>query len=38
MVAALPSGYPAQAVGRGKKNRKALGEIVHRERFGQPFE
>ena len=23
---------------RGKKNRKPLGEVVYRERFGQPFE
>jgi nitroreductase len=38
VVAVLPFGYPAQAAGQGKKTRKPLGEIAHRERFGQPFE
>ena len=38
VIAAIPFGYPAQPTGAGKKNRKALGEIAHRERFGQPFE
>jgi hypothetical protein len=28
---------PAQAPGRGKKQRKTVGEVVSRERFGQPF-
>jgi nitroreductase len=37
VVAILPFGYPVEAVGRGKKQRKPLGEIAHRERFGQPF-
>ncbi len=31
-------GYPAQPGGRGRKNRKPLSEIAHRERFGQPIE
>ena len=31
-------GYPPQAIGEGKKNREALSEVTHRERFGQPFE
>ena len=35
--AILPFGYPAQAVGQGKKQRKALATVAHRERFGQPF-
>lgn len=34
----IPLGYPAQAHGQGKKKRKPLTEVVHRERFGQPFE
>jgi nitroreductase len=36
-LAILPFGYPASAVGKGKKNRKPLGEVASRERFGQPF-
>lgn len=38
VLAILPFGYPADAVGRGKKKRKPLAEVAHRERFGQPFE
>ncbi len=37
VLAILPFGYPARAVGRGRKARKPLGTIAHRERFGQPF-
>jgi nitroreductase len=37
LLAILPFGYPVDAVGRGKKQRKPLGEVAHRERFGQPF-
>lgn len=37
VLAVVPFGYPAQAAGAGKKNRKPLGEVVHREHFGQPF-
>jgi len=37
VLAILPIGYPAQAIGKGKKKRKPLSEIAHRERFGQPF-
>ncbi len=37
VLAILPFGYPAQKLGRGKKKRKPLSEISHRERFGQPF-
>jgi nitroreductase len=37
-LAILPFGYPAGAVGKGRKDRKALSAIAHRERFGQPFE
>jgi nitroreductase len=38
VVAVLPFGYPAQPAGGGKKKRKPLREIAHRERFGTPFE
>ena len=37
LLAILPLGYPAGAVGKGKKDRRALSAIAHRERFGQPF-
>jgi nitroreductase len=37
LLAILPFGYPAQQLGQGKKERKPLGEVAHRERFGQPF-
>ena len=37
VLAVLPFGYPAQAAGAGKKQRKPLGEIASRDRFGQPF-
>jgi nitroreductase len=38
IFALVPFGYPVKAIGRGKKKRKPLTEIAHRERFGQPFE
>jgi len=37
-LAILPFGYPADKIGRGKKNRKPLRAIAHRERYGVPFE
>ncbi len=37
VLAVLPFGYPAQAVGKGRKQRKPLGQVAHRERYGQPF-
>ncbi len=37
LLAILPLGYPAAEVGRGKKERKPLTEVVSRERYGQPF-
>ena len=37
VVGIVPFGYPARPVGKGSKRRKALGEIAHRERFGEPF-
>ena len=38
VVAVLPFGYPAVPVGSGRKNRKPLREIAHKERFGVPFD
>src|SRR3989475_13308372 len=38
VLAILPFGYPAQALGRGRKRRKPLSTVAHRERFGHPFE
>ncbi len=38
VVAVVPFGYPDQPGGLGKKKRKPISEIVHRERFGSPFE
>ncbi len=38
VLAVLPLGYPAQRVGRGKKQRKPLSQVAHRERFGQLLE
>src|SRR5437016_11334609 len=37
VLAVIPFGYPPQPVGKGKKNRKALSEVVHHGRFGQTF-
>lgn len=37
LLAIVPFGYPATPLGKGKKRRKALGEVAHRERFGRPF-
>jgi nitroreductase len=37
LLAILPFGYPVDAVGRGKKQRKPLAEVAHRHRYGQPF-
>jgi nitroreductase len=37
VLAVLPFGYPARQVGKGRKNRRPLGEVVSAERFGQPF-
>jgi nitroreductase len=37
VLAIVPFGYPGRAAGRGKKQRRPLAEVAHRERFGQPF-
>ncbi|MCL4303738.1 MAG: nitroreductase family protein [Anaerolineae bacterium] len=38
LLAIIPLGYPAQIRDQGKKRRKSLSEVAHRERFGQSFE
>ena len=38
VLAVVPFGYPLQDVGgQGKKKRKSLSEVAHREKFGQPY-
>lgn len=38
LLAIVPFGYPAKARGKGKKQRKPLSQVAHRERFDQPFQ
>ncbi len=38
VLAIVPFGYPKRALGKGKKKRKPLGEVVSAERFGNPLE
>jgi nitroreductase len=37
VLAIVPFGYPARAVGRGRKQRQPLGDVASRGRFGHPF-
>lgn len=37
VIAVVPFGYPTQVRTKGKKRRRNLSEVAHRERFGQPF-
>jgi nitroreductase len=37
MLGILPFGFPTHARSGGKKKRKPLSEVAHREQFGQPF-
>lgn len=37
ILAIVPFGYPVQKLGKGNKKRKPLGEVAHREKWGQPF-
>jgi len=37
VIAVVPFGYPTQVRTMGKKQRKNISEVAHRERFGQPF-
>ncbi len=38
VLAIVPFGYPAEAVGKGQKTRKPLGEVASNERWGNPFQ
>jgi nitroreductase len=38
VLAVVPFGYPAKAVGLGRKNRKPLGEVASAEQAGTAFE
>jgi nitroreductase len=37
VLSVLPFGPPSDAIGSGKKNRKPLDEIAHRERWDSPY-
>ena len=37
VLGVLSFGYPVKRLGKGKKKRKPLEEVAHRERFGAPF-
>jgi nitroreductase len=37
IVTVIPFGYPDKPLGKGKKRRKALAEVAHVEKFGQPY-
>ena len=38
IIALIPFGYPEdEKLGKGKKRRRPFGEVVHRERYGQPY-
>lgn len=37
VLAILPFGYPVESLGQGKKQRKPLEAVAHRELYGQPF-
>ena len=38
VMAIVPFGYPVKKLGKGRKNRKPLAQVAHRESFGHPFE
>ncbi len=35
VLAVVPFGYPTRSIGKGKKNRKAMAEVIYWEKFGQ---
>ncbi|HEU5381497.1 MAG TPA: nitroreductase family protein [Ktedonobacteraceae bacterium] len=37
ILAILPFGYPVTTPGKGRKKRRPLSEVAHRERWDQPF-
>jgi nitroreductase len=38
VIAVVPFGYPRRAIGKGKKKRKPLAQVVSAERFGSGYE
>ena len=38
VIAIVPFGYPKRDIGKGKKERKPLSEVVSKEKYGTPFE
>lgn len=38
VIAVVPFGYPKRAIGKGKKKRKPLSQVVSAERFGAGYE
>jgi nitroreductase len=38
VIAVVPFGYPKRAIGKGKKKRKPLAQVVSAERFGAGYE
>lgn len=38
LLAILPFGYPVATIGKGRKKRKPLSQVAHRERWDQPFD
>jgi nitroreductase len=37
VLGVIPFGYPKRKLGKGKKNRKPIGEVVSKERYGTPW-
>jgi nitroreductase len=37
VLTVIPFGYPDRKLGAGRKNRKPLSHVAHRERFDQPY-
>jgi nitroreductase len=37
VLSILPFGYPVEAIGKGQKKRKPLGEVAYHELWGKPF-
>ena len=37
VLAIIPFGYPVKAIGKGKKKRKPISEVVYKEKFGQAY-
>jgi nitroreductase len=37
VLTVIPFGYPDRTIGAGRKNRKPLNDVAHREQFGKPY-